>query len=208
MKILALDTSVGVSVAVLENENILAEFTDTQHGIQGEQTASTILTLLTQSNLTVEDIAKIVVGVGPGPYTGLRVGIATAQVLAFSRQIPIFGICSLDAVAHDFGNPCVVVTDARRKELYWAKYENGRIGSPAVNKPEKLKTLIGDSKVVGPAANLYAEQINGEVLPLRAAALGQLVSSGNAQLVPISPMYLRKPDATEPNSPKSVINAN
>lgn len=205
MKILAIDTSVGVSVAVLDGETVLAETTRTEHGIQGEQTAAFIFELLAESRLSTGDITDVVVGVGPGPYTGLRVGIATAQAFAFARNIPIEGICSLDAVAHDFGNPCVVVTDARRKELYWSKYDGKRIDQPQVNTPAEIAELVSASRVVGPAANLYPEVISGDVLPLRAASLGQLFASGNAQIVPVSPLYLRKPDAQEPTNRKSVL---
>lgn len=203
MKILAIDTSVGVSVAVLEGEKILAEFTDTQHGIQGEQTASKISQLLKQSGLEISQITNVVVGVGPGPYTGLRVGIATAQAIGLARKIPVTGICSLDAVAFDYGNPCIVLTDARRKELYWAKYEIARVDGPNVSKPFDLKEFT--YSFVGPAANMYVDVISGEVLPLRAASLGQLFASGRAHIEPVSPMYLRKPDAQEPTNRKSVL---
>ena len=205
MKILAIDTSVGVSVAVLDDHEVLAEFTDTQHGIQGEQTAAKIAELIELAGLEVSAITHVVVGVGPGPYTGLRVGIATAQAFAFARQIPLVGICSLDAVAFDYGKPCTVITDARRKELYWAKYDSTRIQGPEVNTPAQLVELAGTTDFVGPASQLYPEVISGEVIPLRAAPLGMLFATGSASTVPVSPMYLRKPDAQEPTTRKSVL---
>lgn len=205
MKILAVDTSVGVSVAILEKQNILAQFTDISHGIQGELTSAKISQLLKQTDLSSNDIDKVVVGVGPGPFTGLRVGIASAQAFSFALNIPYFGICSLDAVAHEFGKPCVVVTDARRKELYWARYEKNKIAGPAVATPAELVALQADCIFIGPAAGLYPEFINGEVFPLTAGALGQLYASGEAELLPVRPLYLRKPDAQESTVRKSVL---
>jgi tRNA threonylcarbamoyl adenosine modification protein YeaZ len=205
LKILAIDTSVGVSIAVLENRHILAEFSDIQHGTQGEQTAAKISELIESAGCSVNDITNVVVGVGPGPFTGLRVGIATAQAFGFARNLPVVGICSLDAVAFDFGQPCVVLTDARRKELYWAKYDQTRVGDPQVDKPDAIKAKVHPEHFVGPGAQLYPDFINGQVIPLRAAALGLIFAHGIAQEVPVLPMYLRKPDAQEPTTRKSVL---
>ena len=205
MKILAIDTSVGVSIALLDKHVTIDQFTDTQHGIQGELTAAKIIELLNNNSMTARDLTDIVVGVGPGPYTGLRVGLATAQALGFSLSIPVHGICSLDAVAFEFGQPCVVLTDARRKELYWAKYDQGRINQPQVNKPIEIVELEPGAQFVGPAVNLYPEIISGKQLALNAGALGQLFASGNAKTLPVSPLYLRRPDAVEPIIRKSVL---
>lgn len=205
MKILAIDTSVGVSVAVLDGEQVLAQFSDVAHGIQGEQTSPQIKILLEQCGLSVQDITHVVVGVGPGPFTGLRVGIATAQAFALARGIPVVGICSLDAVAYEFGNACVVVTDARRKELYWAKYDKQRILGPNVNTPLELAKEQINSVFVGPAANLYPEFIQGQTVSLTAAAFGKLFATGAAKELPVTPLYLRKPDAQEPTTRKSVL---
>ncbi len=205
MKILAIDTSVSVSVALLNGTEVLAEVTKTEHGIQGEQTAAIISQLLDQTGLSTGDLTNVVVGVGPGPFTGLRVGIATAQAFGFAKQIPVTGICSLDAVAQDFGKDCVVVTDARRKELYWTKYQSGRVNEPQVDLPTEIAAQNLGAQFVGPAIGLYPEIISGKHLELRAAALGILFASGNAQQVPLLPMYLRKPDAQEQTSRKSVL---
>jgi tRNA threonylcarbamoyl adenosine modification protein YeaZ len=155
--------------------------------------------------LKIEEITDVVVGVGPGPFTGLRVGIVTAAVFAHVRNISIHGICSLDAIAFDYANPCVVVTDARRKELYWARYEGDRIGEPQVSKPEVIASQFPDSKFVGPGAQLYPDFISGSVMELKAGSLAKLFASGSARLVDVSPMYLRKPDAVEPTIRKSVL---
>ncbi len=195
MKILAIDTAVGISVALHDGHSVIAEATRTEHGVQGELTTVMISELLVQAGWTAADLTDVVVGVGPGPYTGLRVGIVTATVFGHARGIPVHGICSLDAVGHDAGGECIVVTDARRKELYWARYDGGRIDGPHVMVPAELKALHPQMKFVGPAAQMYSDVINGEIVSLRAAALAELFAAGTAHLVDVSPMYLRIPDA-------------
>ncbi|CAB4657602.1 unannotated protein [freshwater metagenome] len=205
MNVLAIDTSVGVSVAILRSNGELTQSPTVDHGMQGELTAELISQVVAESGLEISDITDVVVGVGPGPFTGLRVGLVTAAVFAHARNIPIHGICSLDAIAFDYTKPCVVVTDARRKELYWARYEDKRIGEPQVSKPEDLLAQFPDSDFVGPGAQLYPDFISGKVSELKAGSLARLFASGTAQLVDVSPMYLRKPDAVEPTTRKSVL---
>jgi tRNA threonylcarbamoyl adenosine modification protein YeaZ len=205
MNVLAIDTSVGVSVAILRSNGELTQSQAVDHGRQGELTAELISQVVADSGLEISEIAEVVVGVGPGPFTGLRVGLVTAAVFAHARNIPIHGICSLDAIAFDYAKPCVVVTDARRKELYWARYEDKRIGEPQVSKPEDLLAQFPDSEFAGPGAQLYPDFISGKVSELKAGSLAKLFVSGNAQLVDLSPMYLRKPDAVEPTTRKSVL---
>ena len=205
MNVLAIDTSVGVSVAILRSNGELTQSQAVDHGMQGELTAELISQMVTDSGLEISDITGVVVGVGPGPFTGLRVGLVTAGVFAHARNIPIHGICSLDAIAFDYAKPCVVVTDARRKELYWARYEGKRISEPQVSKPEDLLAQFPDSEFVGPGAQIYPDVISGNLMELRAGSLARLFVSGNAQLVDVSPMYLRKPDAVEPTTRKSVL---
>jgi len=205
MNVLAIDTSVGVSVAILRSNGEVTQSQAVDHGMQGELTAELISKVVTDSGLEIQEITNVVVGVGPGPFTGLRVGIVTAAVFAHAREISIHGICSLDAVAFDFAKPCVVVTDARRKELYWARYDGLRVGEPQVSKPEALAAQFPESEFVGPGAKLYPDYISGDVMELKAGSLARLFASGSAQLVDVSPMYLRKPDAVEPTIRKSVL---
>lgn len=205
MNVLAIDTSVGVSVAILRSNSELTQSQAVDHGMQGEFTADLISQVVAESGLEISEITDVVVGVGPGPFTGLRVGLVTARVFAHARNIPIHGICSLDAIAFDYAKPCVVVTDARRKELYWARYEDKRIGEPQVSKPEDLLAQFPDSEFVGPGAQLYPDFISGNVMELQAGSLAKLFVSGKAQLVDVTPMYLRKPDAVEPTTRKSVL---
>jgi tRNA threonylcarbamoyl adenosine modification protein YeaZ len=205
MNVLAIDTSVGVSVAILRSSGELTQSKAVDHGMQGELTAELISKVVSDSGLKIEEITDVVVGVGPGPFTGLRVGLVTASVFAHARNIPIHGICSLDAIAFDYAKPCVVVTDARRKELYWARYEDKRIGEPQVSKPEDLFAQFPNTEFVGPGAQIYPDVISGKVLELKAGSLAKLFAAKTAQLVDVSPMYLRKPDAVEPTTRKSVL---
>ena len=182
MNVLAIDTSVGVSVAILRSSGELTQSKAVDHGMQGELTADLISQVAAESGLEISEITDVVVGVGPGPFTGLRVGIA-----------------------FDYAKPCVVVTDARRKELYWARYEDKRIGEPQVSKPEDLFAQFPNTEFVGPGAQIYPDVISGKVSELKAGSLAKLFAAGTAQLVDVSPMYLRKPDAVEPTTRKSVL---
>lgn len=205
MRVLAIDTSAGISVAHVTSEGGHFEKDLDAHNLHGELTVQMIHDVLTEARVSPSDVTDIVIGVGPGPYTGLRVGIACATIFGFARDIPVHGLCSLDAVAHDFGKPCIVVTNARRKELYWAQYDHGRVGDPQVSLPHDLAAAFPDAQFVGPGADLYPEALSGHVMGLRASALADLFLAGTAQLVPVTPMYLRAPDAVEPGKPKSVL---
>jgi tRNA threonylcarbamoyl adenosine modification protein YeaZ len=169
-KILAIDTSTSRScVAVIEGANLLySGFRDgaTAHGPS--------LPALVQEALAVSDVDEVVVGMGPGPFTGLRVGIAFAQSFALARQIPVRGVCSLDAIATQVQDSDFIITvDARRKEVYWARYKDGvRVTEPAVNFPADVS-----------GAPIYADLFPDMV------ALANLPGDIS------KPIYLRRPDA-------------
>jgi tRNA threonylcarbamoyl adenosine modification protein YeaZ len=166
---LAIDTSTSRTVVgLLDGEKILFEsFAEgaTDHG----RAVSDLVAQALRSGPTPD---QVVVGMGPGPFTGLRVGIAFARTFALSREIPIVGVCSLDAI--DTGkSDYTVAIDARRKEIYWARYEGGkRVEGPAVSKPEEVKDFIID---------LYPD----------VSSLVKLAEFQNES----EPFYLRRPDA-------------
>ena len=147
--LLALDTSTPlVSVALAEDGTVLTEATSERPMQHGEQLAPMIVRALAEVGALRQDVTAVAVGVGPGPYTGLRVGIVTARTFALVLSIPVYGVCSLDvlaAAAADAGvrEPFLATTDARRKELFWAAYDEGgsRIDGPFVGRPD---TLPGD----------------------------------------------------------------
>jgi tRNA threonylcarbamoyl adenosine modification protein YeaZ len=169
-KVLAIDTSTSRScVAIIEGTDVLySGFKDgaTAHGPS--------LPALVQEALAVSDVDEVVVGMGPGPFTGLRVGIAFAQSFALAREIPVRGVCSLDAIAAQIQEKDFIITvDARRKEVYWARYTDGvRVGDPAVNFP----------------ADVTGATIHADLFPDMVALVNL---PGNV----IEPLYLRRPDA-------------
>ena len=169
-KVLAIDTSTSRScVAIIDGTEVLySGFRDgaTAHGPS--------LPALVQEALAVSDVDEVVVGMGPGPFTGLRVGIAFAQSFALAREIPVRGVCSLDAIAAQVTDKDFIITvDARRKEVYWARYTNGvRVGEPAVNFP----------------ADVTGATIHADLFP-------DMVALVNLPGTITEPIYLRRPDA-------------
>ena len=169
-KVLAIDTSTSrTSVAIIEAGTVL--FSGYRDGATAHGPS---LPALVQQALAISDVDEVVVGMGPGPFTGLRVGIAFAQSFALAREIEVRGVCSLDAIAAQINEQDFIITvDARRKEVYWARYTNGaRVGEPAVNFP----------------ADVAGAPIHADLFP-DMQALVKL--PGNIS----EPIYLRRPDA-------------
>ncbi|MFM8841208.1 MAG: tRNA (adenosine(37)-N6)-threonylcarbamoyltransferase complex dimerization subunit type 1 TsaB [Actinomycetota bacterium] len=137
------------------------------------------------------EITEVIVGMGPGPFTGLRAGITFAKVFAHARKIPVAGVCSLDGIVSGVDGEYIVATDARRKEIYWAKYESGkRIGSPQVSLPEVVKAM--GLPVYGEGAEKYGFEADIDLIyphPLFLLAVSEWADNFH------EPMYLRKPDA-------------
>lgn len=188
---LAIDTSTSrTSVAVVDQGAVL------WHGYRDGAMAHghSLPSLVSTALQSTSRIDQVVVGMGPGPYTGLRVGIAFARTFALARKIPVIGVCSLDAIAglvrekDDF----IVATDARRKEIYWAQYRAGiRIAGPHVDLPAVVAGL--GLPLFGEGAAKYGiEQSDENQFP----DLLVLVSlSENTDLLVDEPMYIRRPDA-------------
>lgn len=213
--LLAFDTaSPTVSVALLEGEEVLAELVSEQAMRHGEQLAPLIEAALHAAGATRTDLTAVAVGVGPGPYTGLRVGLVTATTLGLVLELPVYGVCSLDALAVqavDEGRvdvPFLVATDARRKEVFLAGYDADgvRLSGPVVDRPAALVDLAAGVPVVGEGAVLYPEAFTDARLPLRpsAAHLGRAVAGERVELLDPEPWYLRRPDAEVPGAPKPV----
>ena len=145
-----------------------------------------------------KEIKEVVVGMGPGPFTGLRAGIAFAQVFAHARKIPLAGICSLDGIVSGVSGEYIVATDARRKEIYWAKYDSGkRITEPRVSLPDEVKVL--GLPVYGEGAEKYGFEADIDlVYPHPLFLLAATERADNVH----EPIYIRKPDAV-PTSERS-----
>ncbi len=207
--LLAFDTATPhVTVALHDGESVVASFESEESMRHGEMLAPGIQRVLTDAGARAADLTAIAVGVGPGPFTGLRVGLVTARTLAFVLEVPVHGVCSLDILAAagvDAGlDEFVVASDARRKEVYWASYAGGRrVSGPEVVKPFLAKT---DLPVVGRGGVLYPEAFpdaRGLEHPL-ASDLCDVVLNRRFEIVDPGPMYLRRPDAVEPGKPKRV----
>ena len=209
MLVLALDTATPTLVAGVARWSadgdaaVLAERAVPSGNRHAELLTPAIQGVLADAGLALRDVGAIVTGLGPGPFTGLRVGVVTAAAMADARGIPVVGVCSLDAVGC---GARTVVTDARRKEVYWATYaaDGSRTDGPSVVRPEELTApgpYTGDPAF---ADRLGAEVSRADVTTaglLRAAA-GQLADPGSAG--PLVPLYLRRPDAVPPTSIKAV----
>ena len=188
---LAIDTSTSrTSVAMVDQGALLwHSYRDgaTSHG-------HALPAMVEQALSIVPKIEQVVVGMGPGPYTGLRVGIAFARTFAVARMIPLIGICSLDAIAAIVGegDEFIVATDARRKEVYWARYKSGvRIQGPHVDLPSAVADF--GLPIFGEGAVKYAiAQSNENQFPDLIAMVGM---SEDIDLHVDEPLYIRRPDA-------------
>jgi tRNA threonylcarbamoyl adenosine modification protein YeaZ len=188
--ILAIDTAtpaVTAGIVKLDGIEVLAERVTVDARAHAEQLTPNVLAALADAGLTVGDLGAVVVGCGPGPFTGLRVGMATAAAYGHALGIPVHGVCSLDAMGVNTVGDALVVTDARRREVYWARYRDGvRVDGPAVNSPADV-----------PGA---AEALARPAVYPTASGLVRAVADFSAEPAPLIPLYLRRPDA-KPQQP-------
>ncbi len=210
--LLAFDTATPlVTVALHDGDDVVCELVSERPLQHGEQLAPLIDRALRQSGVVRQDLTAIGVGVGPGPFTGLRVGLVTARTLGHVLEIPVYGVCTLDvlaveavdtgAVSGDF----TVATDARRKEVYLATYDadGARLDGPLVAKPADVAT---GGPVVGEGALLYPDAFPHAAGPTMPSAgwLARVIAEERAELRDPEPLYLRRPDAAAPGTPKRV----
>ena len=215
MLVLALDTSSpAVSAALLHLTPAacepVAEHVVVDARRHGELLALGVRTVL--AGRPAGELGAVVVGLGPGPFTGLRVGLVTAATMADALGVPAYGVCSLDAVGD---GDRVVVTDARRKEVYWARYADGvRVEGPAVERPAELAARLRGSgaRLVGAGARLHRAAFDGLTVDDAVGhpsglALVRLAAErvlAGAPSEPLTPLYLRRPDAVSPEASKKV----
>ncbi|HEX4700011.1 MAG TPA: tRNA (adenosine(37)-N6)-threonylcarbamoyltransferase complex dimerization subunit type 1 TsaB [Actinomycetes bacterium] len=210
--LLALDTATpAVTVAVADGERVLAESTTVDARRHGELLAPAIEGVLREAGVDRRDLTRIGVGVGPGPFTGLRIGLVTARTLGAVLGLEVLGVCSLDVLALGSGltGDYRVVTDARRREVHWAAYDGSDPARPVRTEGPYVATPA-DAAYAGPAvgagAHLYLDSFPGHRQPLlpTAADLARWVARGLPTTAP-DPLYLRRPDVAEPGVRKSVL---
>ncbi|MCU1529820.1 MAG: tRNA threonylcarbamoyladenosine biosynthesis protein TsaB [Frondihabitans sp.] len=227
--LLAIDTSSGTSVAVVDRDGgVLAERTERDTRRHAEVIGTLIAECLDDAGVAPAELSAVVSGMGPGPFTGLRVGIAAARAFAFGAGKPCLPLVSHDAIAFErlggleraLGQerespqeaPLLVVTDARRREVYWSAYTGidaeglpVRLGEPGLTKPGVLDEVVQGS--LGPGFRDSAERTDPADTVVSAAALGMLAetlfSNGRSFAADV-PLYLRSPDVTVPGAPKRV----
>ena len=209
--LLALDSATpAVTVALADGDRLLAERTTVDARRHGELLAPAIVAVLAEAGVDRSALTTIAVGVGPGPFTGLRVGLVTARTLGAALGIPVVGVCTLDVLALGSGldGEFRVVTDARRREVHWAAYRVDSGGPVRVDGPHVASPADSayDGPSVGAGAELYPDAFPGHRAPLhpRAADLAAWVARGLPIVAP-DPLYLRRPDAAEPGARKSVL---
>ncbi|GAB2485233.1 tRNA (adenosine(37)-N6)-threonylcarbamoyltransferase complex dimerization subunit type 1 TsaB [Jatrophihabitans fulvus] len=220
MYVLAIDTSspaVTAGLVVVDaaqgSVTVAAERAPLAARGHGELLSPAVAECLSAADLAPKDVGAVVAGTGPGPYTGLRVGLVTAAAFADAVGAPAYGVCSLDALGLAGADEAdlLVATDARRREVYWARYHHGaRQTDPAVGRPDTVP-LDGVSALAGAGAELHADV--WPHLPRRAErypdpvslvrlALDRIVGDAAGEV--LEPLYLRRPDAVEPGRPKTV----
>jgi len=184
--VLAIDTATpAVIAAVLRCDSsgdiaVLAQRITVDAHAHAELLTPNIVVAVADAGIAMDNIDAVVVGCGPGPFTGLRVGMATAAAYGHALDIPVYGVCSLDAIGGQTTGEVLVITDARRREVYWARYRDGvRIDGPGV---------AAQADVPADGAELVAFA--------RPSPAGLVAAVGDwADPRPLIPMYLRRPDA-------------
>ena len=201
--ILAIDTSASVAVAVVDQgvddrggDRFATVAERSEFAPRGH---AELLAVFIKEALAVAGVRRpdrVIVGTGPAPFTGLRVGIVTARMLAFAWEVPCDGVCSLDAVAAEVAGHATVIADARRKEVYWATYRDGlRLTEPQVGAAGSVEPV---GTVLGRGAALYPEIFPGartvDPDPARLVAVAAAARRAGATDLSTEPLYLRRPD--------------
>jgi tRNA threonylcarbamoyl adenosine modification protein YeaZ len=195
--VLAIDTTTpAVTAGVVGDGGLLAERVSTDARAHAERITPNVLAALADAGRSMSDLDAVVVGCGPGPFTGLRVGMATASAYGHALGIPVYGVCSLDAIGGQTSGEVLVVTDARRREIYWARYRDGvRVDGPAVSAPADVDPGTAQAVAGSPDhAVLFGLPC---VEPRYPDSVGLVASVADWSQPPAAliPLYLRRPDA-------------
>ncbi|MFJ4963091.1 tRNA (adenosine(37)-N6)-threonylcarbamoyltransferase complex dimerization subunit type 1 TsaB [Streptomyces sp. NPDC088729] len=206
----------AVTVALHDGTSVIAESGQVDARRHGELLLPAVDRVLAEAGVKPDALTAVVVGTGPGPYTGLRVGLVTAATFGSALGLPVHGLCTLDGLAYAAGldglaGPFAVATDARRKEVYWARYADARtrVGEPSVDRPADIAAELAGLPVAGAGAELYPEAFPDARGPryVAAGALAALAAerlAAGQELPEPRPLYLRRPDAQVPKNYKVV----
>jgi tRNA threonylcarbamoyl adenosine modification protein YeaZ/ribosomal-protein-alanine acetyltransferase len=201
MHVLAIDTATpAVTAGVVwrdgDRRDVLAERVNIDARAHAERITPNVLGALADAGLTMADPGAVVVGCGPGPFTGLRVGMATAAAYGHALDVPVYGVCSLDAIGGRTTGETLVVTDARRREVYWARYRDGvRVAGPAVDAPADVDPGAARTVAGSPEhAALFGLPCCEPLYPTP-AGLVAAVADWSPHPTALVPLYLRRPDA-------------
>ncbi len=218
MLVLALDTAtpaVTAGVVELTATTVVPRSSRVAHDARkhAELLMPAVLDACADAGIALRDVDAVVTGAGPGPFTGLRVGMVTAAALGDALGVAVHGVCSLDAIAADAatGEPLIVVTDARRREVYWAVYgaDGVRTDGPRVEAPAALAERLpelGAVAAAGGSADATGLPVRGPVSPSPSGLVTVAADALRAGVTPgpLEPLYLRRPDAVEPGARKRV----
>jgi tRNA threonylcarbamoyl adenosine modification protein YeaZ len=194
--VVAIDTATpAVTAGVVADGDLLAERVSIDARAHAERITPNVLAALADAELQMADLDALVVGCGPGPFTGLRVGMATAAAYGHALGVPVHGVCSLDAIGGQTTGDTLVVTDARRREIYWACYRDGvRIAGPAVNAPADVDPGVAQAVAGSPEhAALFGLPLCEPSYPTSIGLVAAV--DWSAPPAALVPLYLRRPDA-------------
>jgi len=199
--VLALDTATAAVTAGIvrldgSERAVLSERVTLDARAHAERLTPNVLAALADAALTMADLGAVVVGCGPGPFTGLRAGMATAAAYGHALGIPVHGVCSLDAIGVRTTGDTLVVTDARRREVYWARYRDGvRVDGPAVNAPADVDPGTARAVAGSPEHAALFDLPRCEPVCPTPAGLVAAVADWSDNPAPLVALYLRRPDA-------------
>lgn len=190
--LLAIDTSAGTSAAVVAGELKSLVVYDDPFG-HAENIGLAIRSALADAKVKISEISGVVIGRGPAPYTGLRVGMAAGLGIAGALGLPTYGVMIFDAVAHSLGTGRFVLSsDAKRRELFIAAYDNQvLVEGPSVMAPDQLDKFAG------------FEQVSASCDAGKLGLYAEFALAKGIDLSDVSALYLRSPDVS-PSAGKKV----
>lgn len=201
MLILALDTSANfVSIALLDESRVLAIAEEEMERGQAEALMPMIQNVMQQAHKTMQDVQGIAVTVGPGSFTGVRIGLATARAFGLALHIPVYGVTCFEAWAYHLGRPCTVVLDSKRDDYFVQSFdgEDKPLNLPAIKSSAQLKTEM-PFEAIGTGAETLSDEIGCKTIfklsPIALAA-GRIALSRLNKPLPPEPFYMRDADVT------------